>query len=49
MRSSERQLALFDQVHPDYGNGVRKALAKAKGTESPAISVTPNTPQQAAE
>lgn len=45
----ERQLALFDQVHPDYGNGVRKALAKAKGTESPAISVTPNTPQQAAE
>jgi catalase len=24
----ERQLALFDQVHPDYGNGVRKALGK---------------------
>ncbi|WP_210162409.1 catalase [Maritalea myrionectae] len=22
----DRQLALFDQVHPDYGNGVRKAL-----------------------
>ena len=22
----ERQLALFDQVHPDYGSGVRQAL-----------------------
>lgn len=22
----DRQIALFDQVHPDYGNGVRKAL-----------------------
>jgi catalase len=33
----ERQLALFDKVHPDYGAGVRAAL---KGRSSP---------QQAAE
>jgi catalase len=45
----ERQLVHFDRVHPDYGNGVRRALAKADGRERPAISVTPNTPQQAAE
>ncbi len=24
----DRQLSLFDQVHPDYGNGVRRALGK---------------------
>lgn len=45
----ERQLAHFDKVHPDYGNGVRRALAKADGKARPAISVTPATPQEAAE
>jgi catalase len=30
----ERQLALFDQVHPDYGNGVRAALKAAHGYEA---------------
>ncbi len=45
----ERQLAHFDKVNPDYGNGVRRALAKADGRERPGISVTPETPQQAAE
>jgi catalase len=44
-----RQLAHFDRVHADYGNGVRRALAKADGSERPAISVTQETPQQAAE
>lgn len=28
----ERQLALFDRVHPDYGNGVRQALADDKAS-----------------
>ena len=37
----ERQLAHFDKVHPDYGNGVRAALAVADGRARPAISVTP--------
>jgi catalase len=45
----ERQLAHFDKIHPDYGNGVRRALSKADGTQRPAISVTENTPQEAAE
>ncbi|UHD45901.1 catalase [Aureimonas altamirensis] len=45
---AERQIALFDKVHPDYGAGVRKARAEFAGRE-PAISVTPATPQQAAE
>ncbi len=45
----ERQLAHFDLVHIDYGNGVRRALAKVDGSERPAISVTQETPQQAAE
>jgi catalase len=45
----ERQLALFDKVHPDYGNGVRKALKEAHGYEASAVPVTDNTPQQAAE
>lgn len=43
----DRQLAHFDRVHPEYGNGVRAALAKADGRERPAISVTKNTPQAA--
>ncbi len=45
----ERQLAHFDKVHLDYGNGVRRALARADGRERPAISVTENTPQRVAE
>ncbi len=45
----ERQLGHFDKIHPDYGNGVRKALSAADGKERPAISVTENTPQEAAE
>jgi len=45
----ERQLGHFDRIHPDYGNGVRKALSAADGKERPAISVTENTPQEAAE
>jgi catalase len=44
----ERQLAHFDKVHADYGAGVRRALEKAHGYKSPAISVTPKTPQEAA-
>jgi catalase len=45
----ERQLVHFDRIHPDYGNGVRRALAKDDERERPAISVTENTPQRAAE
>jgi len=45
----ERQLVHFDRVHPDYGNGVRRALSAADGKERPAISVTDKTPQEAAE
>ncbi|MEF2073947.1 catalase KatA [Consotaella aegiceratis] len=45
---ADRQIAHFDRVHPDYGAGVRKARAELTGRE-PAISVTPNTPQEAAE
>ncbi len=45
----ERQLAHFDKIHPDYGNGVRKALKEAHGYEPNAVPVTGKTPQQAAE
>ena len=45
---AERQIAHFDKVDPAYGAGVRMARATVDGRE-PAISVTPNTPQQAAE
>jgi catalase len=45
---SERQIAHFDKVHADYGAGVRRARQLHEGRE-PAISVTPETPQQAAE
>jgi catalase len=45
----ERQCALFDQVHPDYGQGVRTALARAREAAANAIPVTENTPQHAAE
>ncbi|MFC5584218.1 catalase KatA [Nitratireductor kimnyeongensis] len=45
----ERQLAHFDKVHPDYGNGVRKALKEAHGYEPNAVPVTGKTPQRAAE
>ncbi|MCT8999742.1 catalase KatA [Chelativorans intermedius] len=41
----ERQLAHFDKVHPDYGNGVRKALKAHYGYEAGAAAATP----QAAE
>ncbi len=43
----ERQLVHFDRIHPDYGNGVRRALAASDGTERLAISVTHDTPQAA--
>lgn len=45
----ERQLAHFDKAHPDYGNGVRKALKEAHGYEANAVPVTGKTPQHAAE
>ena len=45
---AERQLVHFERVHPDYAAGVRRARAELDGRE-PAISVTPATPQQAAE
>ena len=46
----ERQCLLFDQVHPDYGRGVRAAVARARDTDpAKAISVTDDTPQHAAE
>jgi catalase len=45
----ERQCRLFDQVHPDYGRGVRAAVERAKGDPAKAISVTDDTPQHAAE
>ena len=44
----ERQMVHFGRVHPDYEAGVRAAHAKLAGRE-PAISVTSDTPQQAAE
>ncbi|HCE21218.1 MAG TPA: catalase, partial [Hyphomonas sp.] len=34
----ERQCKLFDQVHPDYGAGVRAALAAGKEDRAAAIS-----------
>lgn len=43
----ERQLVLFDKVHPDYGQGVRQALKKAHGYEANAVPVTGKTPQKA--
>lgn len=43
----ERQCKLFDQVHPDYGRGVREAVAQATGTEPNAVPVTEKTPQHA--
>ncbi|MEQ9248006.1 MAG: catalase, partial [Nitratireductor sp.] len=45
----ERQLAHFDKIHPDYGNGVRRALKEAHGYEANAVPVTGKTPQRAAE
>ena len=45
----ERQCKHFDQVHPDYGAGVRAALKAAAGDPAKAISVTDDTPQHAAE
>lgn len=46
----ERQCRLFDQVHPEYGAGVRKALeAAGEGYDPNALPVTEQTPQEAAE
>jgi len=46
----ERQCKLFDQVHPEYGAGVRKALeAAGEGYDPNALPVTDKTPQEAAE
>lgn len=46
----ERQCRLFDQVHPDYGAGVRKALADSgEGYDPNALPVSDRTPQEAAE
>ncbi|MBP1850506.1 catalase [Rhizobium halophytocola] len=44
----ERQCRHFDLVHPDYGAGVRKALADAgEGYDPNGIPVDENTPQAA--
>jgi catalase len=45
----ERQCKLLDQVHPDYGRGVRDAVAKARADAANAVPVTEDTPQHAAE
>ena len=47
----ERQCKLFDQVHPDYGAGVRAAVTAAADPdyEPNALPVTEKTPQTAAE
>ncbi len=45
----ERQCRLFDQVHPDYGRGVREAVRKAAEDAANAVPVTDKTPQHAAE
>ncbi len=47
----ERQCKLFDQVHPDYGKGVRDAVKAADPDkyDANAVPVTEKTPQQAAE
>lgn len=43
----ERQLAHFDKVHPDYGNGVRTALKVANENAANSLPVDGNTPQGA--
>lgn len=45
----ERQCKLFDQVHPDYGQGVRDAVKAAGEYEPNTVPVDENTPQHAAE
>ncbi|QDL92903.1 catalase [Paroceanicella profunda] len=45
----ERQCRLFDQVHPEYGAGVRAAVKAASEYEPNAVPVDENTPQHAAE
>ena len=45
----ERQCRLLDQVHPDYGRGVREAVARSRADAPKAIPVTEDTPQHAAE
>jgi hypothetical protein len=34
----ERQAALFDSVHPEYGKGVREAAARGRGVAKLAAS-----------
>jgi catalase len=43
----ERQCRLFDQVHPDYGRGVREAVRKAADDAANALPITDKTPQHA--
>ena len=45
----ERQCRLFDQIHADYGAGVRAAVAKARKNAANALPITGKTPQHAAE
>jgi catalase len=47
----ERQCKLFDQVHPEYGAGVRAAVKAASDPdyEPNALPVSEKTPQTAAE
>ena len=45
----ERQCKLFDQIHAEYGAGVRAAVARAKEGAANALPITEDTPQHAAE
>lgn len=45
----ERQCNLFDQIHAEYGAGVRAAVARAKEGAANALPITEDTPQHAAE
>jgi catalase len=45
----ERQCKLFDQIHAEYGAGVRAAVARAKEGAANALPITGDTPQHAAE
>jgi catalase len=41
----ERQFKLLDQVHPDYGRGVRDAVARSRGDAPDAVPAAGRTPQ----
>jgi catalase len=45
----ERQCKLFDQIHAEYGAGVRAAVARAREGAANALPITEDTPQHAAE